>query len=108
MLAGAVLPLMIDTWGNGSWPRAWTLVGIACFAMLPLSYWAAHSVRPPRQAVRSAPRLPLMRMAGEIGGYACFGLGYIVYFTFLSAWMTEQGASATAIAAAWVTMTLNS
>ena len=106
VLAGAVLPLMIDAWGNGSWPWAWTLIGLACFAILPLSFWAAHSVRPPRQTERHAAPLPLRSIVGEMAGYAGFGLGYIVYFTFLSAWMTEQGASARLIAAVWVMLGL--
>ncbi|GHF40307.1 YbfB/YjiJ family MFS transporter [Seohaeicola zhoushanensis] len=102
VLAGAVLPLMIGAWGNGSWPWAWTLIGLACFAMLPLSLWAARAVHvPPPKEHRAAP-LPLRGMLGEMAGYAGFGLGYIVYFTFLSAWMTEQGAGPPLIASVWV------
>ena len=36
--------------------------------------------------------------------YACFGGGYFVYLTFLSAWMTEQRASAGFIASVWVVL----
>jgi len=106
VLSGAVLPLMLERYGTGAWPRAWTLIGIACFAMLPLSFWAAMSVRPPKQTVRLKPNLPLRRILPEMGGYAGFGLGYIVYFTFLSAWMTEQGEGAWLIAGTWVMLGL--
>lgn len=37
-----------------------------------------------------------------MAGYAGFGLGYIVYLTFLSAWMTEQNSTAGFIALVWV------
>lgn len=106
VLSGAVLPLMLAAYGDAAWPMAWTLIGLACFAMLPLSWWAAGSVRPPTQAVDLGLRLPLRRMLAEMAGYAGFGLGYIVYFTFLSAWMTEQGASARLIASVWVMLGL--
>jgi hypothetical protein len=43
-------------------------------------------------------------MLPELAGYAGFGLGYIVYLTFLSAWMTEQQASAPFIALVWVVL----
>lgn len=102
VLAGAVLPLMIGAWGNASWPWAWTLIGLTCFAMLPLSLWAAGAVHVPRPRDQRAAPLPLRGMLGEMAGYAGFGLGYIVYFTFLSAWMTEQGAGPPLIAAVWV------
>ncbi len=45
-------------------------------------------------------------MLPEILGYMGFGLGYIVYLTFLSAWMTEQAASASFIALVWVVLGL--
>ena len=45
-------------------------------------------------------------MLPEMIGYAGFGLGDIVYLTFLSAWMTEQAASAGFIALVWVILGL--
>ena len=43
-------------------------------------------------------------MLPVMAGYACFGLGYFVYLTFLSAWMSEQRASAGFIAFVWVVL----
>lgn len=102
VLAGGALPLMLEWYGPASWPMGWYLVGIACVVFAPLSLWASESLRPPRQG-RAArhPALPLLRMLPEIAGYAAFGLGYIVYMTFLSAWMTEQGSGGVLIAAVW-------
>lgn len=103
VLAGAALPLMLDRFGPGSWPMAWTLIGIVCFAFLPLGLWSARVLRPAPLAERPTPQpLPIRRMLPEIGGYAGFGLGYIVYLTFLSAWMTEQGARAELISLVWI------
>lgn len=106
VLAGAVLPLMLQARGAASWPLGWVLIGGASLCCVPLSLWAALQLRTPArgsQATDHTP-LPLRRMLPEMAGYAGFGLGYIVYLTFLSAWMTEQRASAGFIALVWVVL----
>jgi predicted MFS family arabinose efflux permease len=106
VLAGAVLPLLLDLYGPGAWPVGWILIGIASLSFLPLGLWAAMQLRPSTsQQIKSAP-LPLLRMLPEITGYAGFGLGYIVYLTFLSAWMTDQAAGAGFITLVWVILGL--
>ncbi|WP_241525753.1 YbfB/YjiJ family MFS transporter [Pseudophaeobacter leonis] len=106
VLAGAVLPLLLDLYGPGAWPVGWILIGIASLSFLPLGLWAAMQLRPSTsQAVKSVP-LPLLRMLPEIIGYAGFGLGYIVYLAFLSAWMTDQAAGAGFITLVWVILGL--
>lgn len=103
ILAGAVLPILLDRLGPGAWPLAWTLIGLTSLAFLPLGLWSARALRPPPALPGPAPRrLPVRAMLPELAGYAGFGLGYIVYFTFLSAWMTDQGKSAGLIALTWV------
>ena len=106
VLAGAGLPVLLDLRGPASWPLGWTLIGLTSLAFLPLALWAGESLRQPHQARAARPGLPVRRMLPELAGYAGFGLGYIVYLTFLSAWMTQQGASGAAIAAAWVLLGL--
>ena len=104
VLAGAALPIMLEIYGPGSWPFGWTLIGLASLSFLPLGLWAAETLRPPPQKRGPTPRLPIRRMLPELAGYAGFGLGYIVYLTFLSAWMTERNASAALIATVWVVL----
>lgn len=106
VLAGAALPLMLDRFGPGAWPMGWIVVGAISLAFTPLCVWAALQLRPPLQPRTKAVPLPLRRMVPELAGYAGFGLGYIVYLTFLSAWMTEQAASAGFIALVWVILGL--
>ena len=106
VLAGGALPLMLARLGPGAWPQGWLLVGAASLAFTPLGLWSAWRLHPPRQARPEKQRLPIRRMLPEFAGYAAFGLGYIVYLTFLSAWMTEQGAGGGRIAAAWVLLGL--
>lgn len=106
VLSGAVLPLLLDAYGPTAWPRGWLLIGVTSFAFLPLGLWAARQLHPPSQTVQTPARLPLRRMLSLFAGYGGFGLGYFVYLTFLSAWMTEQQASAGLIATVWVMLGL--
>ena len=105
VLAGAALPLMLHVWGPASWPMGWVVIGAISLCSAPLSLWAASQLHVPALArpIKAAP-LPVRRMLPELAGYAGFGLGYIVYLTFLSAWMTEQRASPGFIALVWVVL----
>jgi predicted MFS family arabinose efflux permease len=107
VFAGATLPLMLDVYGNSYWPMAWIAVGAISITFLPLSLWAALQLRAPVQFKSKATALPVRRMLPEMAGYAGFGLGYIVYLTFLSAWMTEQAESYTFITLVWVLLGLS-
>ena len=101
VLAGAALPLWIEVFGPAAWTSGWIVIGVTGLTFLPLSLWAALQLHAPVQSQSDAAPLPLRRMLPEMAGYAGFGLGYIVYLTFLSAWMTEQGAGAAFIAVVW-------
>ena len=105
-LAGLALPPMIEILGTESWPMAWIGIGVTSLAFLPLGLWSAWQLRPPRAKIPPRPRIRFGPMKAEVAGYGAFGLGYIVYFTFLSAWMTEQGAGVGTIALTWVMLGL--
>jgi MFS family permease len=102
VLAGAGLPLMLDIYGPAAWSTGWIIIGAISLSFMPLSLWAALQLRPPMLSQAKPAALPLRRMFPEMAGYAGFGLGYIIYLTFLSAWMTEGDASAGFIAMVWV------
>jgi len=102
VLAGAAIPPMLTIYGVTSWPMAWIGIGVTCFAFLPLGLWAAEQLRPPIQTAQAKPKLPLRRMLPELGGYAGFGLGYIVYLTFLGSWMKGQDVGPYMTALVWV------
>ena len=104
VLTGAILPLMLDAYGPDAWPMGWYVVGGISLTFLPLSLWASMQLRPNTQTQTVTARLPLKKMLPLFAGYAGFGLGYIVYLTFLSAWMTEQNASAAFMALVWVVL----
>jgi predicted MFS family arabinose efflux permease len=107
VVSGASLPLFLEHFGANHWPIAWIIIAAICALFLPLCLWSAAKLkRPaPKQADASAP-LQLAQIWAQLAGYAGFGLGYIVFLTFLSAWMTQQAASAGFIAAVWVLLGL--
>lgn len=106
VLCGATLPLMLDALGATSWPWSWIGIGLISFAICPLSIWAGESLHVPRSAASARHPIPIRKMLGEIAGYAGFGLGYIVYLTFLALWMQENDASALLISGVWVLLGL--
>ncbi|MGY6536221.1 MAG: YbfB/YjiJ family MFS transporter [Pararhodobacter sp.] len=106
VLVGATLPAMLALQGNAAWPWAWVLVGGLSMACLPLGLWAARVAEPAAMPDSGDAPLPLRQMLPELAGYASFGLGYIVYLTFLSAWMVEQAAGVVQVALVWVLLGL--
>jgi predicted MFS family arabinose efflux permease len=102
VLAGASLPALLAIRGNEAWPQAWVMVGVISLACLPLALWAARVAEPAAPPGGAVARLPLRKMMPELAGYGSFGLGYIVYLTFLSAWMAEQAAGVVQVVLVWV------
>lgn len=102
LISGVTLPLLLD--GQASaWPEAWVGMGLVGFlAMVPV-IWAARVVVPPASRPAGAARswLPWRAMFAELAGYFLFAVGYIVYLTFIVAWMREAEASAVLVAVMW-------
>lgn len=106
MLPPAALPWLFALEGSGAWPLAWIGLGVLSLVFLPACLWSAARLRPPPgRPARGAPP-PLRRMGWEIAGYACFGLGYIVYITFLVASMQERGAGPGLVSLLWAVIGL--
>ena len=106
VLAGAVLPLMLDIYGSSSWPVGWIIIGLLSTLILPLGVWAAFEARFLHESKSKITSLPLRPILFELIGYAGFGLGYIVYLTFLSAWMTENLSTAGFMSMIWMLLGL--
>ncbi len=103
VLAGATIPVILAIYGPDTWAWGWIAIGVLSFVFTPASLWAARQLRPPPSGAPEpdAP-VPLRRMLGEIAGYAGFGMGYIVYLTFIAAWMTSQNEGPLFIAVIWM------
>lgn len=94
-LSGLVLPLLLD--GHPSrWPVAWLLLAAASLAATAVSWSAVSSVPPAAEAKARLGRLWPVGVA-----YVLFGAGYIVYITFLTAYLKSEHSTAHEIAATW-------
>ena len=105
IICGVVLPYMVEWFGGSVWPLTWLLIGVLSYLCFLPSYWAAAATPtpPPPPAGKAAP-LPNASMLAGLACYFCFGLGYIVYVTFLIAWMRNNGADTALVAWTWAIM----
>lgn len=101
VFAGAFVPLLLARLGPSGWPWGWIILGGVSLLFAPMGIWAARRCeQPPASQSRSAA-LPIRRMLPEFVGYASFGLGYFVFFTFLGVWMAEADTSPGMTALTW-------
>jgi predicted MFS family arabinose efflux permease len=107
MVATAVtLPSYMAWAGDARWSVAWLMLGLASFMAFVPSWLAARiSPTPARPASKDvAKSLPVLSMTPALLTYFMFGVGYVVYITFLIAWMRQQGAGPGLIATTWGVM----
>jgi predicted MFS family arabinose efflux permease len=107
--SGLILPSLLDALGPSGWPSAWLALGAVSVLFTALNLVALRRIAarpgaaPDRQA-GSAVGLPWRRMLPSIVGYSLFAVGYIVYFTFLAAWMRTKAFSSHQIALTWIVL----
>lgn len=103
VLAGvAVNPLLAELGARG-WPYAWMALG--ALSVL-LSLWPLREAQRSQGAVNQSSRwaLPLRGVTAPLLGYFFFAAGYIVYMTFILAWMQVQGWSLGFSTLVWVVL----
>ena len=105
VVSGLGLPIFVEWFGPEGWPLAWLMLGIACYVMAVPSIIAAEAApEPSGPAGAERTRLPVAAMRPALMTYFLFGLGYVVFITFLIAWMRNWGAGAGLIAITWAVM----
>ena len=106
LLTAITIPDFMDWFGDPGWPIVWIGLGVATFCFFIPAWLAAEAIaEPPRNAsdAQSTP-LPVRAMLPALGTYFMFGLGYLIYITFLIAWMREGGRGTDMIALTWAVM----
>jgi predicted MFS family arabinose efflux permease len=103
VVAAAAVPAAIAA---GGWRAGWLTMGAIALLAMPAARMALRHTPSPaaepstarHRDARSSPR-PLLPL---LVSYVCFGLGYIVYTTFIVAWLrAELGFDAREICAFW-------
>ena len=107
MITGLILPGFMQWFGQTGWPMAWLMLGLGSFLAFIPSFLAAEAApRPVGKAGGQGGRLPVGAMLPALAAYFMFGLGYLIYITFLIAWMRDQGFGVLLLSATWAVMGL--
>lgn len=106
LLTAISIPAFINWFGPPGWPLVWLALGISTFVLFIPSWIAAEAIEEPSSNApgESPEPLPTIAMLPALGTYFLFGLGYLIYITFLIAWMREGGASTDMISLTWAVM----
>jgi predicted MFS family arabinose efflux permease len=80
---------------GGHWAHAWWWLALSC-ALATGVLWQPlrrlhESPAAAAASAHAARRVPWQRYAPALAGYACFGIGYIGYMTFVIAMLREHG-----------------
>ena len=89
-LSGLAVNPLLARWGVTAWPQAWLLLGLVAAL---LSIWPLREARRPGE-IANATTGRALSVRGSwmpLLGYFVFAAGYIVYMTFILAWMRNQG-----------------
>lgn len=113
VLTGATLPMLFAVRGAEAWAMSWIALGLASGVLTVVSIFAtrqfdksAPTDTASRDAIPTSVRLPIRRMAFALVGYGFFATGYIVYVTFLVAWMRDIDAGPVLVSSAWIVIGL--
>lgn len=103
VLSGVAVSPLLARLGAHGWPQAWLLLGLLAFL---LSVWPLREARHATAVAMTASSEPLS-LRGlwmPLIGYFIFAAGYIVYMTFIVAWMHLQGWSWEVGLLVWLTL----
>lgn len=106
ILSGVALPALFEFQGITAWPLSWIGLGIASLIACPVSIWAAMNVRIALSTTVMPSPLPVRDMLCALVSYGFFATGYIVYLTFIVAWMKGLPADFVLVSLVWVTIGL--
>jgi len=105
-VSGALVPSLLERFGAGAWIWAWWTLGLTSAIALPYALWASRRATDAAFHVADTAPLPWPMMLPSLVAYFLFASGYIVYVTFLVAWMRERGAEAGTISLVWIVLGL--
>ncbi|MDA8586716.1 YbfB/YjiJ family MFS transporter [Rhodobacteraceae bacterium] len=109
VLSGATLPMLFAVQGAEAWPISWIALGLASAVFTTLSIIATRHLDDStstdaraNDATALPMHLPIRRMSFALIGYGLFATGYIVYVTFLVAWMRDIDAGPGLVSLTWI------
>lgn len=105
LLTAVSLPPLLEFRGASAWPYAWWALGVSSFVALPATWWATgRYLGLPRYSAGTSTALRWDNIKPSLVGYFLFAAGYIIYMTFVVAWMRENGANLYSVVATWAVL----
>ncbi|WP_161958402.1 YbfB/YjiJ family MFS transporter [Ornithinimicrobium cavernae] len=101
VVAGLLVPWILGVTDGAGWRQGWLALAAAALVATVAAVLSARHVGDPAPAEEHARRWDRRLIGWVVLAYTCFGLGYIAYLTFISAYLTEQGMSGPVIAGFW-------
>ncbi|WP_170378798.1 YbfB/YjiJ family MFS transporter [Ruegeria atlantica] len=112
VLTGATIPTIFALHGAPVWPIVWVGLGGASVLFSFLAIWATSFLHLPDKVAQTQPAqtIPIRTLIKltlyALIGYGLFATGYIVYVTFLVAWMVDISAGPELVSVTWVAIGL--
>lgn len=101
LLTALLLPPLLEVGGAASWPHAWQALGALSIVSLLPAWWGARQITDAPRESGEMVFPPCSRLLPSLSGYFLFAAGYIVYMTFVVAWMRANGSGVAAVVATW-------
>jgi len=100
VLCGLLIPWWMSTQGSSAWPQTWIAMGMLSWLMVWVTWRASMQIDEPSSA-QGAADWSLRPLLPALLAYVGFGLGYIVYMTFIIAWLKAIGATSLQMSLVW-------
>ena len=101
LLSGLILPIALSHFGDKCWPEAWIGLGIASLLCTAFSWTSAHRSQPQGDVSPGSSFWKISSFIPLLSGYFFFGAGYIIYMTYIIAWVRESGRSVEEVSFFW-------
>lgn len=105
-LAGALVPWVLELTGGTGWREGWLVLGALSLAATAVAVVSARRVDDPVPPDGQAAHWDRRSIGWLVSAYTAFGLGYISYLTFMTAFLDEAGMQGPWIAGFWVLLGL--
>ena len=102
LASSLLLPPILSADGAANWPLAWLILGgLAMLAWLATMRIVGTLDSPQSDSRVARQVLPWRKMLPSLVGYFLYGVGYIVYMTFIIAWMRDNAGGVVLEIASW-------
>lgn len=106
--SGIYIPLWLEAQGAAAWPATWFWLGFTALLCFLPAVWAVFYVDAPLEKAisKAKDKLPVKAMWPSLANYSLFAFGYIIYLTFIVAWMRQEGFDARMVVLIWSVMSI--